>query len=226
VELAIRQPHPSLQRRRRIVIRPLFKRADTTTATLMCFRHALIILFVGLACATTSYGQNAPDEAQGTAKAQNIPESQNFSKDKPLGPPEIKITSSQGAVFDSNAKTAIFKGEVIVTHPSFTLTSDQLIVYINQDSTGLERAVATGYVTIRKENLASDGKTKSIYIGKARKATFKANEQTVTLTDWPQVQKDDSLHIATERDAVMILNRDGTLTTKGSSRTVVPERTP
>ena len=139
---------------------------------------------------------------------------------------EIKITSDQGAVFDTEAKTAIFKGDVIVTHPSFTLTSDKLVVYINEDGIGLDYAIATGYVTIRREGAppATEGGKSRNYVGKARKAIFRSKEQTVELTDWPQIQQDNSLHIATERSTVMILDQHGTLTTRGGSRTVVPDR--
>lgn len=133
---------------------------------------------------------------------------------------EIKIASSKGAKFNSKENTAEFSGDVVVVHPGFTMNSDQLVVYLNADQSGMDRAVATGYVTIRKNG---DESGKNYYVGKSRHATFKGGEQTVTLTDWPQIQQNNSLHIATARDTVMKLDKDGTLITEGLSRTVLPD---
>ncbi len=159
----------------------------------------------------------------GTALAQEKPDA-----DPPAAKPkrtevkvaDIKIASTKGANFNSNEHTAEFIGDVVVVHPGFTMNSDRLMVYMLPDQSGMDRAVATGYVTIRK---TGDAASTNYYVGKARHATFKAKEQTMTLTDWPQIQQNNSLHIATARDTVMILDEKGNLNTQGLSRTVLPD---
>lgn len=133
---------------------------------------------------------------------------------------DIKIASSKGANFNSKENTAEFIGDVVVVHPGFTMNSDRLMVYLLPDQSGMDRAVATGYVTIRK---SGDATGSNYYVGKARHATFKGKEQTMVLTDWPQIQQNNTLHIATARDTVMELDQHGTLKTKGLSRTVLPD---
>jgi lipopolysaccharide transport protein LptA len=167
---------------------------------------AVAIGFVSSSCVTA---QEPADPPPATA-----------AKPKEVKVGNIKIASTKGANFNSKENTAEFIGDVVVVHPGFTMNSDRLMVYLAADQSGMDRAVATGYVTIRK---AGDESGKNYYVGKARHATFKGKEQTVTLTDWPQIQQNNSLHIATARDTVMVLDQDGTLKTHGNSRTVLPD---
>src|SRR5688572_29243737 len=62
---------------------------------------------------------------------------------------QLKISSEQGVKFNSADNTAVFTGNVVVTHPGFTMTSDRLVVFFNQSKNGLEKAVGTGFVTVR-----------------------------------------------------------------------------
>lgn len=179
------------------------------------FHHARagrLLLLVALACAIPFSGAFAQEEAA-TAPTPK-------AKRQETKVAEMKISSTKGATFNSKENTAEFRGDVVVIHPGFTMTSDKLLVYLKADQSGMDRAVATGYVTIRKNG---DEGGNNYYVGKARHATFNGDAQTVHLTDWPQIQQNNSLHIATARDTVMKLDKDGTLVTDGLSRTVLPD---
>ncbi len=135
-------------------------------------------------------------------------------------PPTVNITSTQSIDYDSKKNVAVFRGDVVVTHPRFTMTSDELEVFLTPDGSGMDRAIATGYVTIRKNNSAKG--EKNYYVGKSRRAIYKGSDETVTLTDWPQIQRNNGLMIAEERGTEMILNEAGQLQVNGPARTVVP----
>lgn len=127
---------------------------------------------------------------------------------------------------------AVFTGDVIVNHPSFIIESDQLEVFLEQSGDGkdgaagaakpapapnasaggntpeapaetaIKKAIATGReVVIRKKT--ADGK---LIIAKCRKATYFADTQKLKLEQWPQVQRDNILVIATEPSTQMILD--------------------
>lgn len=191
------------------------------------------LLYTGaLALATaTGFAQAQPAAAEttaapapGTTAAVSTPSTAPTTTTAPSGRQEtkvadIKIASNKGATFNSKDNTAEFRGDVVVVHPGFTMTSDNLLVYMTPDQGGMDRAVATGYVTIRKNG---DVASKGHYVGKSRHATFRNADQKMVLTDWPQIQQNNSLHIATARDTVMTLDQEGELETEGPTRTVVP----
>lgn len=134
---------------------------------------------------------------------------------------------SEAAAAPGGEMLAVFTGDVVVNHPSFIIESDQLEVFLEQSDdakkdgadtttrapatanepqqsaeTAIKRAIATGReVVIRKKT--ADGK---LIIAKCRKATYFADTQKLKLEQWPQVQRDNILVIATEPSTQMILD--------------------
>ena len=79
---------------------------------------------------------------------------------------------------------------------------------------------AFGNVIIVQDNTDDTGK-KVKSTGRSGKAVYEPVSGDVTLTIWPSVQHDINMQVATEQGTIMILNRNGKMTTKGGSRTVI-----
>jgi lipopolysaccharide export system protein LptA len=82
---------------------------------------------------------------------------------------------------------------------------------------GIKRAVATGNtVTIEKRNLEGE-----VQMGKCRKAVYDGGTGAITMSQYPQVQRGNILHMATQPDTLMVFDRDGRLRTTGRPRTII-----
>jgi lipopolysaccharide transport protein LptA len=143
----------------------------------------------------------------------------NLTKGRPKDA-KTEITSKKQATFDNASSVAEFEGSVVVKDPQFTLFCDQLRVTLSKDRKGLQLVEAFGNVIIVQDNTDEAGKTvKST--GRSGKAVYEPASGDVTLTVWPSVQHDINMQVATEQGTIMILNREGKMTTKGGSRTVI-----
>lgn len=143
-------------------------------------------------------------------------------------------TGSENEVPEGAAKSppiVIFKENVHVKHPEFTIDCDRLIAYMKGDGApggaaagdegGIERVIATGReVTVLKK--MANGKVK---IGKARKLTYDATTGDVVLEDWPQVQDGDNVQMAAEKGVVMVIKKDGRMVAKGPTKAVIVPKT-
>ena len=90
---------------------------------------------------------------------------------------------------------------------------------------GLERAVAEmttpdGRVEITQDKKETDG-TITHSIGHGTKADYNAATGDIVLTGRPDVKKGTDWVIATEDSTVITLNRDGHMSTKGGTKTVI-----
>jgi lipopolysaccharide transport protein LptA len=146
-----------------------------------------------------------------------------LSNERPKGA-KTEITAKKQATFDNVTSTAEFEGSVVVKDVQFTLFCDRLKVALNKNRKGLQLVEAFGdgrdRVIIVQENSDANGKvTKAT--GRATRATYDPATGDVTLYGWPSVQHDINLQVATEEGTVMILNRDGKMTTKGGSKTLI-----
>ncbi len=146
-----------------------------------------------------------------------------LQKDRPKGA-KTEITAEDEATFDNEANLATFKGRVVVKDPQFTLFCDVLEVFLNAERKGMDRAEAVGNVVIIQENVDDEGDiVKSI--GRAGKALFEPASGDITLTISPQIQQGINNHVAATPETVMIMNRQGKLTTVGKSRTTIVDAT-
>jgi lipopolysaccharide transport protein LptA len=142
-----------------------------------------------------------------------------LTKDRPKDA-KTEITSKKQATFDNATSVAEFEGSVVVKDPQFTLFCDQLRVTLGKDRKGLQLVEAFGNVIIVQDNTDDSGK-KVKATGRSGKAVYEPVSGDITLTTWPSVQHDINMQVATEEGTVMILNRNGKMTTKGGSRTVI-----
>lgn len=142
-----------------------------------------------------------------------------LTKDRPKDA-KTEITSKKQATFDNATSVAEFEGSVVVKDPQFTLFCDQLRVTLGKDRKGLQLVEASGNVIIVQDNTDESGK-KVKATGRSGKAVYEPVSGNITLTVWPSVQHDINMQVATEEGTVMTLNRNGKMTTKGGSRTVI-----
>lgn len=173
------------------------------------------------------------------------------TKPSPVGEKKAtEITCDGETTFDAKAGMAVFVKNVKVTDPQFSLVTEKLTAYLKKavketvkngvqaaaapnsnpvaaklddaaPASGLERAVAEGGVVISQDKV--DEKTGEVtrYIGRGAKADYNAATGEMILSGWPQIQQGLNNQVATEEGTIMIMNRDGHLTTKGGTKTVI-----
>ena len=135
------------------------------------------------------------------------------------GPVTTEIYADE-ALFDSQRYIGTFVGRVIVKDPRFNLQADKLTVHLAKgEKKGLEKAIAEGNVGVVQERPGENGAPPVRSVGRAERAVYTAADGNVELTGTPRVQSGLNMHVATSPDTVMLINQNGTLTTKGPSRT-------
>lgn len=177
-------------------------------------------------------GTGAIQAQSATDKPSMSPEASGEKKNDPLGvnllskdrPKNAKteITARSSATFDNATNTAEFEGNVVVVDPQFTLFCDKLRVVMNKERKGLALVEAFGKVIIKQDNKDKDGNSQ-VSIGRGEKLVYEPDSGNVTISVWPSLQRGRSSQVATEQGTIMILNRDGNLTTKGGSKMVIDD---
>jgi len=162
--------------------------------------HPLIVLLFLGACAANA--QQGPSMSGGSKPA-STPAGPfaGLGKDRPADA-KTEITANKEATFDNAANVAEFTGNVIVRDPQFTLNCDRLKVTLSKDHKGMEEVEA---------------------IGKSGVATYFPASGEATLKDWPSIQSGMNNQVGTEKDTVMILNRNGKSKTIGPSKTMITD---
>lgn len=191
----------------------------------MKISHLSLVATLALGLTASAFAQNSPTMNPNSAGAKKTDPAGLglLQKDRPKGA-KTEITAEESATFDNDKNLAVFTGKVVVVDPQFRLFCDKLNVYLNPERKGLDRAEAVGNVTIIQENVDEKGDVvKSI--GRAGKALFEPGTGDITLTESPQIQQGINNHVAATPETVMILNRQGRLTTNGKSRTTIVDAT-
>ncbi|MGF1656416.1 MAG: LptA/OstA family protein [Verrucomicrobiales bacterium] len=176
------------------------------------------------AAAGTAEPAPTPPPAGTAPAAEATPASTPATGDEEKKASPTEIRADDEVEFINEEKKAIFRGNVRVRDPEFFLTSDELTVFLEEQGGGMSRAVATGNVRILKVRV-EDGKRK-VARGIGRHLDYDATTGRAVLTGRPQVQEGFNLHIAEDDSTVMILNRDGRLTTEGKARVVFQPEEP
>jgi lipopolysaccharide transport protein LptA len=189
----------------------------------------LLFHFAGLEM--LAQGSAAPEASPGRSEAK--PSSKKPADNDPVksmlgggllsaptdGPVTTEIYADE-ALFDSQKYVGTFVGRVIVKDPRFNLQADKLIVHLAKgEKKGLEKAIAEGNVGVVQERPGENGAPAVRSVGRADRAVYTAGDGNVELTGTPRVQSGLNMHVATSPDTVMLINQNGTLTTKGPSRT-------
>ena len=165
------------------------------------------------------------------------------------GAPNVIIEADRND-FDLNNAIFIFSGHVRARHPDFYIECEELEVHmIKEDDSApkkadkpktapkndpisasgagkgksedkappIRKAIARGpMVIIEKRSLEGD-----VQQGRCRRLEYDGTTRNITLSDYPQVQKGNVLHIATTADTTMVFDKDGRLSTNGRPRTVI-----
>ncbi len=153
------------------------------------------------------------------------------------------IIEADSSVFDLKAAIFIYSGHVRARHPDFYIECEELEVHmVKQDESKdgkkpaakpaddpllskgekneappIKKAIARGpMVTIEKRSEEGD-----IQQGKCRRLDYDGASGDITLSDFPQVQRGNVLHIATQPDTTMVFDKKGKLHTNGRPRTVI-----
>ncbi len=160
--------------------------------------------------------------------------------------PTVVIEADE-AVFNLREAVFVYTGHVRARHPQFYIECDELVVEMLREENpekqaskggkpadkksadaaitagdeprdgGIRKAVATGStVTIEKRNAEGE-----VQMGKCRKAVYDGLTGAITMSNYPQVQRGNILHMATQPDTLMVFEKDGRLRTTGRPRTVI-----
>ncbi len=154
------------------------------------------------------------------------------------------IIEADSSVFDLKAAIFIYSGHVRARHPDFYIECEELEVHMakqddskagrqaapksgsdsilsddkkKEDAPPISKAIARGpMVTIEKRSEQGD-----VQQGKCRRLDYNGASGEITLSDYPQVQRGNVLHIATQPDTTMVFEKNGKLRTNGRPRTVI-----
>lgn len=158
---------------------------------------------------------------------------------------QIEIKAQKSAFFDANEGYGIYTGNVRARHPQMYIECEELQVWMakqdpnakpkpaapaakdsdilaaskkdDSQAGGIDKAEARGpMVTVEK--IADDG---ALQIGHCKHLIHDGKTGITTLYDWPQVQAGNKLHKATEPGCIMIIDREGKLTTTGGHETII-----
>jgi lipopolysaccharide export system protein LptA len=172
------------------------------------------------------------------------------STDSARGIPNVIIEADRSD-FDLNNAVFIYSGHVKARHPDFYIECEELEVHMIKEEEGkskkgegkpgvatrqnpiitpgagkgkkedkappIRKAIARGpMVIIEKRSLEGD-----VQQGRCRRLEYDGTTRNITLSDYPQVQKGNVLHIATTADTTMVFDKEGRLSTNGRPRTVI-----
>ncbi|MFZ2278363.1 MAG: LptA/OstA family protein [Prosthecobacter sp.] len=162
---------------------------------------------------------------------------------------QIDITATKSSFFDANNNYGIFTGDVKARHPQMYIECEELELFMTKQEGGvlgapkpkkvgpaakdadilaapkkpantdppIDKADARGpMVTIEK--ISEDGE---LQIGHCKHLIYDGKTKQTTLLEWPQVQAGNQLHKATEAGCIMIIDKNGKLTTTGGHETLI-----
>ncbi len=169
----------------------------------------------------------------------------NATADSSKGTPTV-IIEADHTDFDLNNAIFIYRGHVRARHPDFYIECEELEVHMIQDAKDngkkplpaktpapsilakdgekkadkappIKKAIARGpMVIIEKRSLEGD-----VQQGRCKRLEYDGPTGDMVLSDYPQVQKGNVLHIATTADTTMTFDKAGRLRTNGRPRTVI-----
>lgn len=162
---------------------------------------------------------------------------------------QIDITATKNSFFDATNSYGIFTGDVKARHPQMYIECEELELFMTKQEGGvlgapkpkkvgpaakdadilaapkkdansdppIDKADARGpMVTIEK--ISEDGE---LQIGHCKHLIYDGKTKRTTLLEWPQVQAGNQLHKATEAGCIMIIEKNGKLTTTGGHETII-----
>ena len=162
----------------------------------------------------------------------------------------IDITSQGALYWDAAQSLGVFTDDVVVNHPQFHMTCDELQVYMLKDSdkkkaepakadpakpdavkpeagdaeadqeAKIKEAIARGRKVVI-EKLDENGE---IQVGVCRHATYIGESGDIILRENPQVQRGQNVIIAADPATYMVLKQNGELKVHGPARTQIIQK--
>lgn len=159
---------------------------------------------------------------------------------------EAVITSKGSAFFDTKQSVGVFTDDVVVVHPQFHLTCEELQVFMLKDSEkpvkGDANNSADGAIMRRKTPLPGEEpepepdssireaiakgpkvviqkltETGDVQVGICRHATYVGATGDIIMRDYPQLQRGNNLMIATDPSTYFVIKQNGKVTSEGPS---------
>ncbi len=165
------------------------------------------------------------------------------------GAPNVIIEADRSD-FDLNNAIFIYSGHVKARHPDFYIECEELEVHMIKEDDSASRTTNKPKAAPRKDPISASGTGKGnkedkappirkaiargpmviiekrslegdVQQGRCRRLEYDGTTRNITLSDYPQVQKGNVLHIATTADTTMVFDKEGRLSTNGRPRTVI-----
>lgn len=134
------------------------------------------------------------------------------------------VVDAGNGFFDSKTGFGVFVDDVVLDHPNFHLTADQLEIYMlpedpakgalpgkNGVGGNLKTAIAKGRKIIITKQTANG----EVETGCGREAVYDGVTGDMLLRGWPQMQKGNNLTVATEPATYFIIKADGRFVAAG-----------
>jgi lipopolysaccharide export system protein LptA len=199
----------------------------------------------------------APDSSQVIPVAKVVPVDASAAKPEPLKatpltskakkePARTIITSQGAAFFDSKTSMGVFTDDVVVAHPQFHLTGDELEIYMLKDSEkpaaplnnsgepirpagvlpgegppsgGADSGIRQAIAKGRKVVIQKLSETGEVQVGICRHATYVGATGDIIMRDFPQVQRGMNVIRATAPSTIITILANGRLKVNGPSTT-------
>lgn len=155
-----------------------------------------------------------------------------LSRDTPMG-----VIDAERTDFDLKKGIFLYSGKVRARHPDFYIECEELEIYMmkkgaeekrsrtstvnankeDDKAPPIQKAIARGsMVVIEKRDPKGD-----VQQGRCKRLDYNGLTGEITLSDFPQVQKGNVMHVATTSDTIMVFDKSGKLSTNRPSRTVI-----
>ena len=126
------------------------------------------------------------------------------------------ITADSATNFDLATKTVVFAGNVSLHCEDFELTSDRLVVHMEQEGGSMNRMIANGKVDVK----LLQGSIKERYHGMGEEADFLPSAHKIVLRGWPRIIGHGREHRAASATTKMTLfTKPARLETEGRAQT-------
>jgi len=188
------------------------------------FRPAACTAVIAALMTAAGQAQDMPvkiDESTEVVIVKDAPEINIPSPTEAKGGSLTEVYCTDGADFDTESRTATFKGDVKVLDPRFQMRTATLTVKLNDKGSGIESAEASGsvlFMHLDQENKNPTTGEPRKSLGKASRAVLNMGSGEVKLYGYPQLQQDGNLIVGTAPNTVITLSRNGKHKIDGPSK--------
>ncbi len=185
--------------------------------------------------AATTHAAGAANQSQPQGPMPGTLPLLESSSTPPSGTP-MGVIDAERTDFDLKKGVFLYSGNVRARHPDFYIECQELEVYMMKEDPAkksrprdsvvkkeedkappIQKAIARGpMVVIEKRDPQGD-----VQQGRCKRLDYNGLTGEIVLSDFPQVQKGNVMHVATTSDTIMVFDKSGKLSTNRPSRTVI-----